>query len=72
MPTNPENDMTDHASPPGAALANMRPLKTVICAECGREFQARDPRAARCSNACRQRAKYRRKKAKQAPDTLAQ
>jgi len=53
--------MTD-ASEAARALANQRPLRSVQCAECGKTFTARDPRARFCSNRCRQAAKYRRVK----------
>lgn len=47
---------------PGAALAALRPDRTVICVVCGRAFTAKDTRAKFCSNRCRQADKYRRAK----------
>ena len=53
--------MTD-ASDSARALANCRPVRAVVCAECGKTFHARDKRAKFCSNRCRQAAKYKRVK----------
>jgi hypothetical protein len=50
------------ASDAARALANCRPLRAVVCSECGKTFKARDKRAKTCSNKCRQAAKYRRVK----------
>lgn len=44
----------------GAALAAMRTVVTHLCAECSWEFKG-IVRAKYCSNACRQRAKYKRR-----------
>lgn len=49
---------------PGAALAELRPQRTVICGMCGRSFTARDTRATFCSNKCRQANKYAKLKLK--------
>lgn len=45
--------MTD-ASELGRALVALRPVATLICEQCGREFRKRPP-ARTCSNACRQK-----------------
>ena len=45
---------------PGHALQALRPLRTVTCAVCGKDFTARDTRAKFCSNRCKQADKYRR------------
>jgi hypothetical protein len=47
------------SSDEACALANCRPLRAVVCAECSNKFQARDSRAKFCSNRCRQAHKYR-------------
>ena len=49
---------------PGAQLRSLRPVKTYVCKQCGKAFQASDSRARYCSNACQQAAKYERLKAK--------
>jgi predicted nucleic acid-binding Zn ribbon protein len=43
-------------------LAAMRPDRQVTCQVCGKSFTAKDGRAKFCSNACKQRDKYRRHK----------
>lgn len=45
-----------------AALSSANEPHEVTCAECPKVFLARNVRARYCSNACRQRAKYRRSK----------
>ena len=59
---------TPDASAAGRALAASRPLRPQTCAVCGRDFQAidRSPGQPRyCSNTCKQRAKYQRRRASQ-------
>ena len=51
-------------TPPGAALAAMRPTRCFVCAWCGKPFTAKDSRARFCSNRCRQADKYASAKAK--------
>jgi predicted nucleic acid-binding Zn ribbon protein len=48
---------------PGAALSAMRPNRQIVCQVCGKSFTAKDGRAKFCSNACKQRDKYQKKKA---------
>ena len=55
--------MTLSTSEAGKALADARPKKTIHCAVCGKEFVTVG-HGKYCSNACKQRAKYYRNKAK--------
>lgn len=43
-------------------IASARPLREVICSQCGKAFTAKDPRAKFCSNRCRQADAYARGK----------
>lgn len=45
---------------PGAELRKYRKSRTVTCRVCTKKFEAVDVKAMYCSNACRQKAAYRR------------
>ena len=47
-------------------ISSARPLRPVICSQCGASFTAKDPRATYCSNRCRQAAKYQKVKDRRA------
>jgi predicted nucleic acid-binding Zn ribbon protein len=55
--------MSEKPMSPGALLAAQRRTKWHDCAVCGKPFVALAS-AVTCSNACRQKAKYRRERAK--------
>ena len=49
----------------GAILSRMRKDKKFICFVCGVNFISKDSRAKFCSNRCKQKEQYARRKSKQ-------
>lgn len=62
------SDPTPAQTEAGKALAAARKIGTVICSECGTEFVGRLNTAGTyryCSEACKQKGKYRRQRERQ-------